>query len=90
MINLSNKVCVTNKIEVLNIHVFNMIAGKNESKTLTNDISRECKCKFVGRKGNSNQKLNNGKCRYEFKNHNICTQIIFGILLHVVVKMVNI
>ena len=68
---LSNKVCVINKTEVLNIHVFNMIAGKKESKTLTNDISRECKCKFVGRKGNSNQKLNNGKCRCECKNHNI-------------------
>ena len=28
--NLSNRVCVPNKIENLNIHVFNMITGKNE------------------------------------------------------------
>ena len=28
--NLSNKVCVLNKTEDLNIHVFKMIAGKNE------------------------------------------------------------
>ena len=27
----------------LNIHVFNMITGKNESKVLTKDISWECK-----------------------------------------------
>ena len=30
--NLSNKVCVPNKTEDLNIHVFYMITGKNESK----------------------------------------------------------
>ena len=35
----SNKVCVPDKIEDLNMHVFNMIAGKRESKTLTKDIS---------------------------------------------------
>ena len=36
---LSNEVCVTNKTEDLNIHVLNMITGKNESKILTKDIS---------------------------------------------------
>ena len=34
----------------LNIHVFNMMAEKNESKILTKDISCKCKCKFDGRK----------------------------------------
>ena len=48
---LSNKVCVANKTEDLNINVFNMITGKNESKMLK-DISCECKCKFDGRKCN--------------------------------------
>ena len=37
-------VCVPNKTEDLNIHVFNMITEKNESKFLTKDIS--CKCKI--------------------------------------------
>ena len=46
----SNKVCVPNKTEDLNIHVFNMMAEKNESKILTKDISCKCKCKFDGRK----------------------------------------
>ena len=31
--NVSNKVCVPNKTDDLNLTVFNMIAGINESKT---------------------------------------------------------
>ena len=44
--NLSNKVCVPNKTEVLNLSVFNMITGINESKTLTKHISCKRKCRF--------------------------------------------
>ena len=58
---LSNKVCVPNKTEDLNLSVFNMITGINESKTLTKHISCECKCKFDGRKCNSDQWWNNDK-----------------------------
>ena len=35
-----------------------MITGINESKTLTKHVSCKCKCKFDGRKCNSNQKWN--------------------------------
>ena len=52
---LSNKVCVPNKTEDLNLSVFNMVTGTNESKTLTTCISCECKCRFDGRKSNSGQ-----------------------------------
>ena len=38
-----------------------MIAGINVSKTLIKHRSCECKCKFDGRKCNSNQKWNNNK-----------------------------
>ena len=41
---LSNKVCVPNKTEDLNLNTFNIITGINESKTLTKHISCECKC----------------------------------------------
>ena len=34
----------------------------NESKILTKHASCECKCKFDGRKCNSNEKGNNNKC----------------------------
>ena len=49
---LSNKVCIPNKTEDSNLSVFNMITGINESKTLTKDISCECKYKFYRRKCN--------------------------------------
>ena len=46
---LSNKVCIPNKTEDLNLSVFNMITGINESKTLIKHISCECKCRFDGK-----------------------------------------
>ena len=45
-----------------------MITGINESKTLTKHISRECKCRFDGRKCNSNQWSNNDN---ECKTHRV-------------------
>ena len=55
----SDKVCVPNKTEDLDLSVFNMITGINEAKALRKHISCECKCKFYGRKCNSNQWWNN-------------------------------
>ena len=69
---LSNKVCVPNETEDLNLSVFNMITGINESKTLTKHISCECKCKFDGRNCNSDQWWNNDKCRCECKKRHVC------------------
>ena len=70
-----------------------MIAGITESETLTKRISWKCKCKFNSRKYNSNLKRSNNKCQCECKNpkeHYMFEKVIFGILLHVVAKMVNI
>ena len=53
---VSNKFCVPNKIEDLNLSLLNMITGINELITLTKHTSCECKCKFDGRKCNLNQK----------------------------------
>ena len=55
---LSNKVCIPNKTEDLNINMFNMITRINESKTLKH-ISCDSKCKPDGTKCN----WNNNKCR---------------------------
>ena len=49
-----------------------MITGINESKTLTKHISCECKCKFDGKKRNSDQWWNNDKCRCEWKKCRVC------------------
>ena len=79
------------KTEDVNLSVFNMITRKNEPKTLAKDTSCECKCKFDGRKCNSNQNWNKDKCQCEFKNpRKTDKNVILRILLHVVVKTVNI
>ena len=83
---LSNKMCVPNKTEHLNLSVPNMITGINEWKTLTKDISCECKCRFDERKCNSDLWWNNDKCRCECKNL-MFVKKMFGTLLHVIVKI---
>ena len=69
---LCNKVCIPNETEDLNLGLFNMIAEINESKLLAKHTSRKCKCKFDGRKCNSNQKWNNDKRQCECKKHHTC------------------
>ena len=67
-----------------------MIPGINESNISTKDISCEWKCRFDGKKYNSDQWWNNDKCRCECKNQLYVKKIIVGILLYLVVKMENI
>ena len=62
---LSNKICVPNKTEDLNLSILNMIIGKNKSKKFTKQISCECKCRFNGKKCNLEQSQNNNKYRCE-------------------------
>ena len=69
---LSNRVCVPNKTEDLDIHVFNMITEKNESNILTKDILSKCKCRFDGKKYNSNQWWNKDKRQCECKKLHVC------------------
>ena len=59
-------------MEDINLSMFNMITGINESKTFAKYISRKCKCKFDERKRNSDQWWNNDKCRCECKKHYMC------------------
>ena len=59
-------------------------------KISTKFTSCGCKWKFDGRKCNSNQKCDNDKCWWECKKLKILEKIIFGIPLHVVVKIENI
>ena len=69
---LCNKVCGPNKTEDLNLSMFNMITGINESKTLTKHILCKSKCRFDRRKCNSDQWWNNGKCQCECKKRYVC------------------
>ena len=85
---VSNKVCVPNKTEDLNLDLFNTITTINESKT--KHIS--CKCKWNLMKKNVIQ-INSGitiNVNVSVKSVKHEKKIMFGILLHVVVKMENI
>ena len=55
---LSIRTCVLNKTKDVNLNVFEMITRINEFKTSTKHISCDCKCKFDGRKWNSDQNWN--------------------------------
>ena len=86
----SNNVCVPNKTEELNLSMFNMVTGINESKTLAKHIACKCKCKLMVESViqiKSRIMINVGA---NAKNTIYVKKIIFGILLHVFVKMVNI
>ena len=69
---LYNKVSVPSKVEDLNLNMFNIITGINESKKLTKHILYECKCMFDGKKCNSNQWWNKDKCLCECKKCHVC------------------
>ena len=67
-----------------------MITGINELKTLTKHISCECKCRFDGK---NVIQINGGttiNVDVGVKNFTYVKKILFGMLLHVVVKMENI
>ena len=64
-----------------------MITGIDKSKTLTKHISCECKCKFDGRKYNSDQWWNDDNADVSLKNAIYVKNIIFEILIHVGVRM---
>ena len=82
---LSNKVFVPNKTDDLNLSVFNIISGTNQSKILTKYISFKCKCKCDGRKCGIMINVD-----VSGKNITFVDKIMFGILLHIVEKLVNI
>ena len=67
-----------------------MITWINELKTLTKYVSYKCKCKFDGRKCNSNQEWMRVNVDASAKNTTYVRKIIFGILLHVVANTLNI
>ena len=88
---LSNKACVLHKTGNLNLN-FKMITRINNSKILTKYVSCKYKCEFDSRKCNSNQTWNNDKCRCGYKKSDkkdICAKKIFGILLNVLMKIVD-
>ena len=83
------KVCVPNRTEDLNLCVFNMITGINNSKTITKHTSCECNVDLMEK----NVIQVNGEITIHVdvsvKNVMHVKKIIFGILRHAVEKMEN-
>ena len=74
----------------LDLSLFNIFTGINESKTLTKHISCECKYDLMEE---SVIQINGGRMinvDVSVKNAIYVKKIMFGILLHVVVKMKSI
>ena len=86
---MSNKVCIPNKTEDLNLSVFTLITGMNESKTLTKLIHVNVNVDLT----EENISQSNGGIMinvYVNVKNMYVKEIMFGILLHVIVKMENI
>ena len=67
-LNQINVLKVANKTGDLNIYVFKIMTGKNESNILTKDVSCNYKCRFDGEKNVIQIKWwNNLKCLCECK-----------------------
>ena len=91
LIQLSNEVCVTNKTEDLSLNVFSKVTEINESKKINKKIYYTTgNIDLMGK----NVIQINGRIAINVdvgvKNVKYMTKIIFGILLHAVVKMENI
>ena len=78
------RMCVPNKVEDVNLKVFNMIKGISESKSLLKHISYKSRCELDDGKCNSKQKWTNDKCQCEYKkNIGYVKKIMPGILVYV-------
>ena len=68
---LSPKICVPKETKDINVKAlnFNLVTTKDEAKEMTENISRDSKCKF---NTNSNQQWNNKTCQCECKSYYKC------------------
>ena len=58
-----SRICVCFRVEDMELKIFNVIKGINQSKAFAKHISCECRCELDSRKCNSVQKWNYDKCQ---------------------------
>ena len=58
---------VPNKVKIMNVTVFNLVSGVNETRCLVQHEPCECKCVLNERVCNSKQNWNHNECRCECK-----------------------
>ena len=61
------RVCVLNKVKKMNVKVFNLVSGVNETRFLVQHKSCECTCRLNESVCNLKQKWNHNECRCECK-----------------------
>ena len=61
------KICVSDVVKNLNVKVFNLMSGTNETKYIEQHETCKCKCKFGANICNNKQRQNKNKCRCECK-----------------------
>ena len=71
---LLRKISIPSKTKDIPVKLFSTKIRINETKTFVKHISCECKYQFNMVICNSNQKWNNKKCQYEYKNYGTCTK----------------
>ena len=89
---ISDKICVQNKTEDINLNVFNLITNANEWKKIIKHIS--CKCKYKLKAKNTDQIKSgimiNINMSPKIQENIYAKKVIFGIPLNVLVKMASI
>ena len=63
--NLLAKLCVPDVVKNLNVKVFNLVSGTNETRRIEWHETCKCKCKFEHSVCNNKQRWNDDKCRCE-------------------------
>ena len=61
------KLCVPDVVKNLNVKVFNLVSGTNETRCIEWHETCKCKCKFEYSICNNKQRWNEDKCRCECK-----------------------
>ena len=65
--NPSAKLCVPDVVKNLNVKVFNLVSGTNETRRIEWHETFKCKCRFNNSVSNNKQHWNDDKCRCECK-----------------------
>ena len=61
------KLCVSDVLKTLNVKVFNLVSGTNETRRIEWHKTCKCKCRFYSSVCNNKQRWNDDKCRCECK-----------------------
>ena len=97
--NLSNRLCVPEKTEDLDMNFFNMITGINVKITITKKLTKHISCKWgcnlIVKNGimESKSQIKNGIMKHANVNEKTikcAKKIIAGILVHAFVRMISI